>query len=239
MVFKGKSSWKVENIISLWLCHFAVNTAELGVLLLVGSEGWYRTLEGHMWVLAPARAESAARAQGEGGTSQEDCKGYFWLLPGWQFLLRGGVCCLVVLGLYCLYKHNFGQSWDCCSSSCRLLLWKKVGSWVLLYFNHLMTLCPAQYQFVKVSAALHKIKSLDILHPSSKCNKNILSDLSQWHSAGENLSRGVWPSALERHIKIIPPCYVVVLDSHKFQLGGCHLRAQRWMKGCKLQLVLG
>lgn len=68
------------------------------------------------------------------------------------------------------------------------LLWKEVGSWVLCYFNHLMTLCPVQYQFVKVSGALHKIKSFDTLHPSSKCNKNSLADLSQWHSAG--VSRG-------------------------------------------------
>lgn len=127
-------------------------------------------------------------------------------------------------------------SWACCNSSHRLLLWKKVGSWVLLCFNHLMTLCPVQYQFVKVSGALHKIKSFDILHPSSKCNKNILSDLSQWHSAGENLSHSVWPSVLERHIKMIPPCYVVVLDSLKFQLvvviselrGGWRVASYSW-----------
>lgn len=209
---------------------FAVNTAELGVLLLLGSEG---------------RAQDAWRSHVGLGSCQgwKCCKSPRgrWDLSGglWSLflVLRGGVWCSVVL--YCLHNHNFSQSWACCSSSCRPLLWKEVGSWVLLYFNHLMTLCPVQYQFVKVSGALHKIKSFDILHPSSKCNKNILSDLSQWHSAGENLSHGVWPSVLERHIKIIPPCYVVVLDSLKFQLGSCHLRAQRWMNGCKLQLVLG
>lgn len=177
--------------------------------------------------------------RGKVGSLRRTTKLYLWSLPGWEFLLRGGVWCFAVLGLYCLHNHNFPWSWACSGSSHRPLLWKKVGSWVLLYFHHLMTLCPVQYQFVKVSGALHKIKSFDILHPSSKCNKNILSDLSQWHSAGENLSHGVWPSVLERHIKIIPPCYVVVLDSLKFQLGGCHLRAQRWMNGCKLQLVLG
>lgn len=173
----------------------------------------------------------------ECGLSQGGYGPHFWSPPGWELLVRGGGRLFVVLGPYYLCTH-FSQFWTCCSSTCALSVWKEVGSWVLLCFNHLMTLCPVQYQFVKVSGALHKIKSFDTLHPSSKCNKNILADLSQWHSAGENLSRGVWPSVLEMHIKIIPSCCMVLLDSLKFQLDGCHLRALWWMNGCKLQLVL-
>lgn len=181
------------------------------------------TLEGHMRFWAVASAESASRGWGEGGLSLGDYETYFWSLPGWEFPVRGGGRCFMLLGLYCLRSYKFSQFRACCSSTCGLLVWKEVGSWVLLYFNHLMTLCPVQYQFVKVSGALHKIKSFDTLHPSSKCNKNILADLSQWHSAGANLPHGVWPNVLETHIKIIPSCCMVLLASFKFQLDGCHL----------------
>lgn len=179
-------------------------------------------LEGHMRFWAVASAESALRGWGEDGLSQGDYEAYFWTLPGWEFLVRGGGWCFTLLGLYCLHSYEFSQFRGCYSSTCGPLVWKEVGSWALLYFNHLMTLCPVQYQFVKVSGALHKIKSFDTLHPSSKCNKNILADLFQWHSAGANLSRGVWPNVLETHIKIIPSCCMVLLASLKFPLDGYH-----------------
>ena len=139
-------------------------------------------LEGHMRVWAVASREGASRGWGEGGLSQGDCDAVFWSLPGWDFLVRGGGQCSMLLGPYCLRSHSFFQFWACCSSTCRPLVWKELGSWVLLYFNHLMTLCPVQYQFVKVghytklSHLIHSILPANVIRTSLPTS---LSDIQQ------------------------------------------------------------
>lgn len=165
------------------------------------------------------------RGEEKGMLFQWPCWAYFWCLYRWRLRVRGGGGgpCFTFLGPSCLCRPSFSRFKPAAVALVGTWYKRKLASWVLLYFNHLMSLCPVQYQFFKVSGALHEIKSFDTLPPCSKCNKNILAYLSQWHSAGENLSHCVWPNVLEMHIKIIPSCWMVLLVILKIQLDGCHL----------------